>query len=136
MVWRYKRQYTDKTLSFRKSVYASERTAFYFNILWVLQLLCRYKLHAYRLICKDKFPKIPTKLREKCMWGGGQLPPAPPPPLATLVGWGTGAGDQGRRNVFSFGGGGKDKKGHCNVKKGTSGVHADNYHQCVNEASL
>ena len=36
---------------------------------------------------------------------------------------------QGRRNVFSFGGGGgKDKKGHCNVKKGTNGVHADNYH--------
>ena len=35
---------------------------------------------------------------------------------------------RGRRNVFSFGGGGKDKKGHCNVKKGTNGVHADNYH--------
>ena len=26
------------------------------------------------------------------------------------------------------GGGGKDKKGHCNIKKGTNGVHADNYH--------
>ena len=24
--------------------------------------------------------------------------------------------------------GGKDKKGHCNVKKGTKHVHADNYH--------
>ena len=36
---------------------------------------------------------------------------------------------QGRRNVFSVGGGGgKDKKGHCNVKKGTNGVHADNNH--------
>ena len=35
--------------------------------------------------------------------------------------------NQGRRNVFSFGGG-KDKKGHCNVKKGTNGVHADNDH--------
>ena len=25
-------------------------------------------------------------------------------------------------------GGGKDKKGHCNVKKGTNGVHADDCH--------
>ena len=35
---------------------------------------------------------------------------------------------QGRRNVFSFGGGGggKGKKGHNNVKKGTNGAHADN----------
>ena len=24
--------------------------------------------------------------------------------------------------------GDKDQKGHCNVKKGTNGVHADNYH--------
>ena len=24
--------------------------------------------------------------------------------------------------------GGKDKKGHCNVKKGTNAVHADKYH--------
>ena len=24
--------------------------------------------------------------------------------------------------------GSKDKKGHCNVKKGTNGVHADNYY--------
>ena len=26
------------------------------------------------------------------------------------------------------GGGAKTKRGHCNVKKGTKGVHADNYH--------
>ena len=37
---------------------------------------------------------------------------------------------QGRRNVFSLGGGGGAKR-----KKGTNGVHTDN-NQCVNEESL
>ena len=32
------------------------------------------------------------------------------------------------RIFIGGGGGGKDKKGHCNVKKATNGVHADNYH--------
>ena len=31
------------------------------------------------------------------------------------------------RIFIGGGGGGKDQKGHCNVKKGTNGVHADNY---------
>ena len=34
--------------------------------------------------------------------------------------------DKGGGTYFHLGG--KDKKGHCNVKKGTNGVHADNYH--------
>ena len=29
---------------------------------------------------------------------------------------------------FIGGGGAKTKQGHCNVKRGTKGVHADNYH--------
>ena len=35
---------------------------------------------------------------------------------------------KGGGTYFHLGGGGKDQKGHCNVKKGTNGVHADNYH--------
>ena len=36
---------------------------------------------------------------------------------------------KGGGTYFHWGGGGaKTKKGHCNVKKGTNGVHADNYH--------
>ena len=92
----YKRQYTDKTLTLRKSMYmrangASElrkffaflhsKTAISFNILLVLQILCRYKWHACRLTCSDKFPNVPTKLWKSIMGGGGGgLPPAPPPP--------------------------------------------------------
>ena len=34
-----------------------------------------------------------------------------------------------------MGGGCKEKKGHCNVQKGTNGIHTDN-NQCVNEESL
>ena len=73
MVWRYiyKRQYTDKTLTLKK-IYmrasgASElrnyfaflhsKTAIFFNILLVLQILCRYKWHACRLTSC-----VPTKL--------------------------------------------------------------------------
>ena len=45
--------------------------------------------------------------------------------------------NQGRRNVFSFGGGGGGQKGHYNVKKGTNDAHADNItnvlmmHPCI-----
>ena len=64
------------------------KTAISVNVLSVLQILCRYKWHACRLTCTDKFPNVPTKLR-KCNIGGGQLhpPPATPPPspLATLM---------------------------------------------------
>ena len=85
--------YTDKTLILRECMYmrASElrkfshfsdsKTAISFNILLVLQILCRYEWHACRLKCTDKTPK-------KHYWaGGGQLPPCPPPPppLATLM---------------------------------------------------
>ena len=40
-------------------------------------MLCRYKWHACRLTCTDKFPNVPTKLRKGIIGGGG--------PLATLV---------------------------------------------------
>ena len=61
------------------------KSAISFNILSVLQILCRYKWHACRLTCTDKFPNLPTKLRQSIIGagGGGQLAP---PPLATLVG--------------------------------------------------
>ena len=52
---------------------------FSFNILLVLQILCRYKWHACRLTCTDKFPNVPTTLR-KALWGGDNCPPPPPPP--------------------------------------------------------
>ena len=51
-------------------------------ILSVHQILCRYKWHACRLTCTDKFPNVPTKIRKSII--GGQLPP-PAPPLATLM---------------------------------------------------
>ena len=40
-------------------------------MLLVLQILCRYKWHACRLICSDKFSNVPTKLRKSIMGGGG-----------------------------------------------------------------
>ena len=65
-----------KTFAFSHS-----KTAISFNILLV-QILCRYKRHACRLTCTDKFPNVPTKLRRAGIMGGGGglLPPAPPPP--------------------------------------------------------
>ena len=82
--------YTDKTLTLRKSiVYASElrnflaflhsKTAISFNILLVLQILCRY----------TKFRNVPTKLWKSIIGGGGGLPPAlpPPPPPGYANGW-------------------------------------------------
>ena len=86
----YKRQYTDKTLTLRKSMYmrasgASELRKFsHFYILkllflsilcWYFRWLCRYKWHACRLTCTDKTLKKHY---------GGQ---PPPPPLATANGW-------------------------------------------------
>ena len=61
------------------------KTAISFNILLVLQIFCRYKWHACRLTCTDKFPNVPTKLRKRIIGGGGAIAPCPPPPLATLV---------------------------------------------------
>ena len=93
----YKRQYTDKTLTMRKSVYmrasgGSELRKFsYFHILKLifLSIFCWYfryfvgtNWHACRLTCTDKFPNVPTKLRKSII---GPCPPPPPPPLATLM---------------------------------------------------
>ena len=64
MVWRYERHYTDKTLTLRKIYeYASERseawslekfyishskTAIFFNIMLVLQILCLRNIFIFR----------------------------------------------------------------------------------------
>ena len=53
----------------------------------VLQILCRYKWHACRLTCSDKFRNVPTKLWKSIIGGGGELPPAPPPPPGYANGW-------------------------------------------------
>ena len=76
-----------KNINIEKIYYASElrtfwhfyisKTAISFNILLVLQILCRYKWHACRLTCTDKFPNVPTKLLKSIIGGGGQLPPTP-----------------------------------------------------------
>ena len=61
------------------------KTAISFNILLVLQILCRYKWHACRLTNSDKFPNVPTKLW-KSIIGREDCPPyPPPPPPATLM---------------------------------------------------
>ena len=56
-------------------------------ILLVHQILCRYKWHACRLTCTDKFPNVPTNFQiyqqnsEKALLGWQlPLPPLPPPP--------------------------------------------------------
>ena len=55
------------------------KTATSFNILLVLQILCRYKWHACRLTCTDRFPNVPTKPRKSIMTGGGgAIAPCPP----------------------------------------------------------
>ena len=96
----YKRQHTDQatnTYIEQMYVYASELRKFgiftflnlySFNILSVHQILCRYKWHACRLTCSDKFPNVPTNCQmyrqnsEKALWGGGDsCHPPPPPPL-------------------------------------------------------
>ena len=62
------------------------KTAISFNILLVLQILCRYKWHACRLTCSDKFRNVPTKLWKSIIGGGGGIDPLPPPPPpATLM---------------------------------------------------
>ena len=50
------------------------KTAISPNILLVLQLLCRYKWHAYIGL------HVPTKLRKSIMGGGGGVAPSAPPP--------------------------------------------------------
>ena len=81
------KQYTDKTLTLRKSVYMRASLeifrifTFYnisFNILLVLQIICRYKWHACRLTCTDEFPNVPTKLWKSIIGGGGAVAPLPP----------------------------------------------------------
>ena len=57
--------------------FSHSKTAISSNILLVLQILCRYKLHACRLTCTDKFPNVPTKLRKSII---GAIAP-----IATLV---------------------------------------------------
>ena len=104
MVWRYKLQYTDKTLTLRKCMYeymrasgASElRKFWHFHtlklqfpsiFLSVHQILCRYKWHACRHTCTDKFPNVPTNFQMyrqnsetvQHYWGGGAVAPPPPP---------------------------------------------------------
>ena len=87
MVWRYKWQYTDKTLTLREKknlciCEQAERASLEnIRILLVLQIVCRYKQHAYRLSCTDKFPNVPTKKRHYGGGGGGELSPPPPPPM-------------------------------------------------------
>ena len=49
-----------------------------FNILLLIQILCRYKWHACQLTCTDKFTNVPTNSKKAS-------PPPPPPHLATLV---------------------------------------------------
>ena len=105
MVWHYNinDMYADKTLTLRKSMYmrasgASEKifafshskTAISFNILLVLQKLCRYKWHTCWLTCMYRhISKCTDKTPKKHYWGGGgavaPLPPPPTPTLATLV---------------------------------------------------
>ena len=85
-IWRYKRQNTDKTLTSRKSIYASElRKYLPFHILKMLFLVifCWYfkyfvgtnGMHASRLTksCNDKFPNV-TKNKYEA------IAPMPPPP--------------------------------------------------------
>ena len=49
------------------------KTAIYFfqYMLLVLQILCRYKWHACRLTCTDKFSNVATKLWKSIIGGGG-----------------------------------------------------------------
>ena len=90
-------------------VYASERRKFWhFYILKVLflSIFCRYKWHACRLTCTDKFRNVPIKLRRSIIGGGGggNCPPpnnasimllnAPPPPPS---GYASVLFNQGRR---------------------------------------
>ena len=63
----------------RKNACSHSKTAISFNILLVLQKLCRYKFHTSRLTCTDRFPNVPTKLR-KSIIGGNNCSS-----LATLV---------------------------------------------------
>ena len=95
----YERQYTDKTLTLRKFIHmratgASELRKFsYFHILKLLflSIFCWYfryfvgtnDMLTSRFTCTVKFSNVPTKLRKSIIGGGG--PPAPCPPLATLM---------------------------------------------------
>ena len=86
-----KRQYTDKTLTLRESMWASGaselRKFSYFHILKLLflSIICWYfrysvgtKWHACRLKYTDKTPK-------SSIIGGGQLPPLPPSGYANVL---------------------------------------------------
>ena len=92
-VWRHKRQYTDKTLKWRKSMYmrasgASELrqfSHFYILKLLFLSIFCwyfRYFVGTKLMTCLSAY--MYRQNSEKALWGGGgQLPPCHP--LATLV---------------------------------------------------
>ena len=75
MVWHYNINDSVKSMYMRASLEIlcifTFKTAISFNILLVLQKLCRYKWH--RLTCTDRFPNVPTKLRKSIM--------GPPPPI-------------------------------------------------------
>ena len=76
MVWRYKQQYTNKTLTLRKKyVYASERAYNFFAFSHYKSKNCYFfqyfvgtsdtlsvQINACLLTCTSKFPNAPTKL--------------------------------------------------------------------------
>ena len=77
----YMRASLENVLAFLHS-----KTAISFNILLVLQILCRYKWHACRLTCSDKFRNVPTKLWKSIIGGGGGGDSPPPPPATLMAG--------------------------------------------------
>ena len=106
MVWRYtciyKRQFTDKTLTFRQSMDlrasgASELgkfSHFYILILLFPSTFCWYfryfvgtndMLVGLHVPTDFRFPNVPTKLRKSIIGGGGGGNCPPAPPLATLM---------------------------------------------------
>ena len=81
----YSRQYTDKTLTLRKSMYMRasgaslencwhilhSKTAISFNICcWYIRYLVDTNDMLVGLTCTDKFPNVPTN-SVKSLWGGG-----------------------------------------------------------------
>ena len=50
-------------------------------------ILCRYKWHACRLKCTDKFPNVPTKIRKGIIGGGGAIPSGYANDFESLLCW-------------------------------------------------
>ena len=118
----YKRQYTDKTLTLRKSMYM-RASLDEFRILYILKLLilsifCWYFRYfvgtndmTCRLTCSDKFPNVPTKLWKSIIGEGGIAPlPPPPPPPATLM-----AGNAKEADIYDLAGNLRAKRA-ANIK--------------------